>query len=378
MKPSLKTLILALCIAAVTFSMASAQQGELVLWDMPFSSAFPGGIALDNGLLYVAANGAREIIRLDPSQDQFRSWGVSEHPQDVIVVDGVVFCTVRPANHISYFNPESLGTTTSRLPFTDADMDEIHRGQDTTDGNTVLWIANRHPHGFLRYEYDAAQAPVIAGSPSDYAATRATSTIELTTEAVEYEKFSYDITLIPDPFPLDIDASSTPYTQWTIPVEEDVSVTDLAVADDGTLWVSAGLPFLFKYDPVAETIQMLETIQNVMIFQGLLSAADGSIWFSNIVEGSIGHLNPATGLSEVWRIQGVTEIYDLAFDSAGNIWFTDRIGGTIGKLSPAINESVLYPLGEDSEPLFLLVDDADIIWFSAGGGNFVGRLNPSP
>jgi len=104
MNHGLVILIMALCIATVAVGTTSAQPGELVLWDMPFSRAFPGGIALDNGMLFIAANRGMDIVRLDPSQDLFRSWGVSENPQDVIVVDGVVFCTVRPANHISYFN----------------------------------------------------------------------------------------------------------------------------------------------------------------------------------------------------------------------------------------------------------------------------------
>ena len=378
MRRTTRILVLAMSVLVVGVAVVPAQQGEFVRWDMPFPAAFPGGIALDNSMLYIAANSGMEIIRLDARQDLFRSWGVSEHPQDVVVVDGIPFCTVKEANHITYFDPESLGVSTAVLPFPNVGMGEIHQGFDTSDGNIVFWIAEMDVCGILRFEYDPAKAPGVTGSPTDTSAIRSVESIEPTVVSVEHEQFAYDVSLIPEPFLLDVETSSPPFTEWRIPLEEGYWAADLAVAHDGTLWISAGLPFLFRFDPVAGTIQMLETIQNVAIFQGLLPAPDGSIWFGNLVEGSIGHFNPSTGLSEVWRIPGTIEVYDLAFDANGDIWYTDRIGDAIGKLSTATSEATVYSLPVDSEPLNLIVDAAGDIWFSAGSGNYVGKLDPSP
>ena len=131
---------------------------------------------------------------------------------------------------------------------------------------------------------------------------------------------------------------------------------------------------LLRFDPSVETLQWMETIQNVAIFQGLLPSSDGSIWFGNIVEGGIGHFDPAIGLSEVWRIPGTGEIYDLAFGGDGRIVYTDRTADAIGVLDTETGEAAIYRLSEDSEPLYLAIDRDGAVWFTAGSGNYIGRL----
>ena len=368
-----RVLCVAICVLAVVLP-ALAETGELTVWSLPYEHAFPGGIALDDGFLYVAANGGREVFRLDPSQNVFRSWGVAEEPQDVVVAEGVPFCTGRANDQIVYFNPEGLSVSTTLVPFSGIDLGEIHRGPDTVDGHQVFWVVERMVRGILRYEYDPAFAPVASGTPHDAESVPVVTAVDAEVVVAEHEVFSYNVDMIPDPEPLHVASSSPPFTEWRLPLDDEHWVTDLAVAEDGALWISAGLPFLFRFDPEAGTLQMLETIQDVYIFQGLLPAPDGSIWFGNIVDGSIGHFNPETGLSEVWRIPGVVEIYDLAFDAEDGIWFTDRVGAAIGYLEPSADSAVLYPLSEDSEPLYLAVDDAGVVWFSMGSGNYLGRL----
>lgn len=372
-------LALLLCGALSLGALAVAETGELTTWDMPFASAFPSGIALgDDGTVFIAASGTMDLLRLDPINNLFRSWGVSEHPQDVIVVDGIAFCTVKEANHISFLNPESLGTHTAMLPFPNLGLDEIHRGPDTADGNVIFWIAESSVHGVLRFEYDSSNRPEAFGTQYDAQADSTVQFIDPQVVAATREQFAYDVTAIPDAYLLPVTQASPPFTEWRLPLNDELWVTDLAVADDGTLWISAGLPSLFRFDPFTGMLQEMETIQNVAIFQGLLPAADGSIWFGNIVEGSIGHFNPITGLSEVWRIPGTGEVYDLVFDDQGMIWYTDRVGGAIGRLNTSTNETTVYPLPEGSEPLYLKIDAAGDIWFSAGVANYVGKLDLLP
>ena len=368
--------VAALCLGA----LPDTQTASLTQWNMPFAAAFPGGFDLDaNGMVYVATNSGMSIVRLDPANDMFRSWGVSEHPQDVVVIDDVVVCTVREANQISYLNPNSQSTTTFIIPFPDAHPGELHRGPDTADGKLTFWITEPSVQGVLRMEYDPTDPPWISGVPSDYQATQRLQSIIPSMITAEHEQFSYNTSLIPDPFPIAATQISPPYTEWRLSLGDDRRVEDLAVADDGTLWISFGTAFLVRLDPMAGTLQWLETIQNeAAIFQGLLPGPDGSVWFGNIVDGSIGHLNPSTGLSEVWHIPGTIEVYDLAFDADGMIWYTDRVGEMIGRLDPTTNEAIVYTLEPDSEPLYLAIDAAGDVWFTAGFGNYVGRLSPLP
>jgi outer membrane protein assembly factor BamB len=347
------------------------------LWDLPYPSSFPAGMALDGqGFVYVAAAGGREIYRLDPVDGVFRSWGVGSRPEDVTVANGVVFCTVRDDNQLVYFDPAGVGVSSVSLPTPGLGLTEIQRGPDTPTGSLVFWVAAREAQSVLCYEYNPmTEAPGIVGVPMDNPASHRTVAMTPQTVAASYERFPYDVSLIPAAVPLSAANRSASFTDWTFPLG-DFWVEDIAVADDGTLWISFGAPFLLQFDPMAETMQQMETIRNVAIFQGLLPAADGSIWFGNIVEGAIGHFNPATGLSEVWRIPGTGEVYDLAFDADGGIWYTDRVNDAIGCLDVWTNEATVYQLPAESEPLYLAVDEDGAVWFTAGRGNYIGRLTP--
>ena len=356
----------------------SANGAELTMWSLPVADLYPAGIALDGSMLYAAAAGGMETYRLDPDANVFRTWGVGDEPQDVVVVDGIPFTTVRSGSFVVSFHPDSLATTTSTVPFPDVSVGEIHRGLDTDEGHAVLWIAEMGAAGFLRFEHDPLLSPTPFGHPQDREVDSSVISIDATVVEVGHEIYDYDTSLIPDPEPFAAGTTSPPYTEWRLSLGDDVRVTDIAAAHDGTLWISAGLPFLLRYDPVAETLQWLETIQNVWIFQGLLPAPDGSIWLSNLVEGSIGHLNAKTGLSEVWRIPGTEEVYDMAFDGQGNIWYTDRVGDAIGRLSPQNGTADVFLLPEGSGPLYVAVGDTGDVWFSAGSGNFLGRLKVRP
>ena len=359
-------------------AVTAAQTASLTVWNMPYATAFPGGIALDDGMLYVACAGGMEVYRLDPGSDIFRGWGVSEGPQDVTVAAGIAFASVREADQIGYFNPGGLATNSALVPFQDVGLGEIHRGADTTDGKYVFWIAETYVHGVLSFEYDPSDRPDAIYDPSDQGAYRTVEAIEPEEISVAHEQFAYDTSLMPAPYAFAVTNESPPFAEWRLPLPDDIWVTDLAVANGGAIWISVGLPILFRFDPAGGTLQEMETIPDASIFQGLLPDPDGSIWFSNLNHGSIGHFDPTTGLSEEWRVPGVGEVYDLVFDADGCVWFTDRVGDAIGRLDPSTSEALVYPLAEGSEPLYLAIDDAGDVWFSAGSGNYVGRLHVEP
>ena len=366
-----------LALAVLFGLMAVAQDVALTTWTMPYADSYPAGLALGgDGTVFVAESGGMEVYRLDPVSGFFRSWGVGDGPEDVMVADGIPFCAVRDGNLMVYFDPNGLSTNSARVPFSPAGPGEIHRGPDTADGRWTFWMTERDGGGILRYLYNpATDAPIASGDPTEQAATAKVLDVSPVTVTAQYERFSYDVTAIPDPNPILLASTQTsyPFTEWLFDLD-DYRVEDLAVADDGTLWISFGSPFLLRFDPAAETVQLLETIQDTMIFQGLLPDPDGSIWFGNLIDGSIGHFHPGTGLSEVWRIPGNIEVYDLAFDAAGAIWYTDRVGDAIGHFDPATGQATIYPLPADSEPLNLAIDDTGAVWFTAGSGNYIGRL----
>jgi len=353
-----------------------AQSAALTVWRIPHGESFPAGVAMDaRGWVYVALASGREVIGLDSTTSTVRSWGVGEGPAAVAVVDQAVFCTVQQANQIVWFHPDSLGVTTAVLPFADLGPRELLRGAETSEGEVLLWMTSWEQPAVLQLVYDpATEAPGVVGEPSDTSVSSETMVIEETTLTVDYEAFPYNVAVLPDPYAITAVSAANGLTKWELPLPDEYAVYDLAPADDGSVWISFGTPFLLRLDPDAQSLQELETIPNAAILNGLYAAPDGSIWFSNLVEGGIGHLDLSLGFSETWRIPGAEDIYDLVLDEHGALWYTDRIADTIGRLDIATGEVTIYPLPVDSEPLNLLVDDAGHVWFCAGLGNYIGRL----
>jgi len=367
--------LMVICITLV-FSVSTLADTTLTTWTMPYGNAFPSGLAIDEqGRIYTAAAGGREVYRLDPVNELFRSWGVGDRPQDVVIVDGVVFCTIRDGDYVVYFDPDGVGVYTVDVPFAGVGPQTIRRGVDTDDGKVVLWISEWNVSGVLHYEYDpVVDAPVPVGMPSDGSAVSITADMTPTLLTAEYEQYEYIVDLIPDPEPIAAQTTSGAFTEWALPMDTPPGIADFAVTENGTLWISCSLPFLYRLDSAAGTLQLLETIQNVVISSGLLPASDGGIWFGNLLEGAIGHFDPVVGTSEVWRIPGTGEVYDLAFGPDGTIWYTDRVADAIGCLDTVSNQATVYPLTVNCEPLELAFDADGSLWFVAGSGNFVGRL----
>jgi outer membrane protein assembly factor BamB len=348
---------------------------SLTTWALPDASGYPVGLDIDAlGHVYVADAGGREVLRLDPTVDSYRSWGVGEGPEDVVFVDGTVFCTIGASDQLVYFHPDSQAVSTVTLPSSALGLRELHRGLDGPAGDWILWLAEREAQGVLRYSFDPDDAPEIVGTQSDADIRRKESRSVVTSLAARYEWFPYDLTVMPAPEPFTASLDRGRFTEWRLDINEYL-VEDIAAGPDGILWISAGVPFLFRLNPVADTLQMVETIPNAAIFQGLLPDPDGSIWFGNLLEGGIGHFDPALGVSETWRIPGTSEVYDLVFDSEGAVWYTDRVGDAIGRLDPRTGEVTVFALPAGSEPLHLTIDPTGNVWFTAGSGGYIGRLD---
>ena len=356
---------------------ATTPSVALTMWPLPYAEGYPVGIDIDErGYVYVADAGGMEILRLDPEADRYRSWGVGVGPEDVLAVGDLVFCTVGRDEQLVCFHPGSQAVSSVLLPGSGLGIAEIHRGPDAASGRLVFWVAERMAQGVLRYTFDPADAPGVVGSPSEAPMKRQESTSALSFLSASYESFPYDVTLMPRPEPITPFLTRGAITEWRLALD-DYLVEDIAVSADGAVWISAGVPFLFRLDPAAGTLQMMETIRNAAIFQGLAPAADGSIWFGNLIEGGIGHFDPALGVSETWRVPGTGEIYDLVFDAEGSIWYTDRVGDAIGRFDVRSGEAIVFALPAGSEPLHLAIDANGCVWFTAGSGNYIGRLDTS-
>ena len=103
----------------------------------------------------------------------------------------------------------------------------------------------------------------------------------------------------------------------------------------------------------------------------LLTDRDGLIWFSDIMNDSVGYFDPATGRSETYRAPPLPEgrprngsLYGLAMSAdRRTLWYSELNGGRIGSFDiekRAFGDSVLLPA--NAGPRRLAIDDRGVLY----------------
>jgi virginiamycin B lyase len=62
-------------------------------------------------------------------------------------------------------------------------------------------------------------------------------------------------------------------------------------------------------------------------------------------------------------------------DKSGQVWYTGNGNGTIGHLDPATGKVVEYKAPSGGDPHTLVINDQGVIWFTVQSGNRIGRLD---
>jgi virginiamycin B lyase len=91
----------------------------------------------------------------------------------------------------------------------------------------------------------------------------------------------------------------------------------------------------------------------------------------------LGRLNPRTGEFTEYQLKTPgSGPHGLVSDANGNIWFTANFKGYIGKLDPKTGAISEYPMPDAKarDPHTLVFDQKGTLWFTVQGANMVGRL----
>jgi virginiamycin B lyase len=91
--------------------------------------------------------------------------------------------------------------------------------------------------------------------------------------------------------------------------------------------------------------------------------------------GTIGHLDPATGKVVEHRAPSGGDPHTLVIDDKGTIWFTVQGGHRIGRLDRATGKITEYKTR--GNPYGIAVDKAGYVWFCQLGGDRLGRVDPA-
>jgi virginiamycin B lyase len=107
---------------------------------------------------------------------------------------------------------------------------------------------------------------------------------------------------------------------------------------------------------------------------GVAVAGDGRIFYAGFGDGTIGELDPGTGVVRQHRLTSVdSRPYSIALDRQGNVWVTARAGwiAMLDRLTGRITESRM-----DGEPYGLAFDRNGVLWVTCIGSDKLRSYNP--
>ena len=109
---------------------------------------------------------------------------------------------------------------------------------------------------------------------------------------------------------------------------------------------------------------------------GMAAAPDGSLWFTNFGNDSIGRVDPFTGTITNFTSSEVDGPASITVAPDGTVWFGNRNTGTLGRLAGSVIET--YPGIEEIDDVEVAADGS--IWFNgfpSSGNERIGRFDPT-
>jgi len=354
-------------------ALGSGEPGTLTAWSLPNANSLPGGIIAAGGSVYFTEAGGNRIGLLDVAANTITEWDVGQGPERLALgsSNGVYF-TERWADRIgriyptgNYYSSETSGISPSGPMGLVMDV-----------SGTSLWytqlgstkVTHLTPGGLL---FDVLQfkVPAVHGaSPSTSLLTATTATVAPTTTPGN--------PYLPPAIALAPRATSGPYTEWSLP-SGTYQLRDLAIASDGTLFISTESASLLELNPSSNTVLFHDLPSGSTSLRVAVDSA-GRVWFTEGWEDKIGRLDPATGEVMEWSVAAGAQPFALCLAADGSVWFSERSGDKIGHLEPATNALTEYTLPASSHPLDVTFDASGQLWFTTEGGNGVGRLAVGP
>ncbi len=112
-----------------------------------------------------------------------------------------------------------------------------------------------------------------------------------------------------------------------------------------------------------------------------ISPVDGSIWFTSRVSNSLLRLDPKeTDPAKRWRDYPVkgdhwVAVSGITIDSKGKVYWSELMGGMLGELDPATGKQIRYVIPQKGVDVGVIADKDDNIGFALIWGALFGRLD---
>jgi streptogramin lyase len=354
-------------------ALGSGEPGTLTAWSLPNANSLPGGIVAAGGSVYFTEAGGNRIGLLDVAANTITEWDVGQGPERLALgsSNGVYFAE-RWADRIgriypsgNYYSSESSGTSPS------GPMGLVMDVSGTSFWYTQLGstkVTHLTPGGLL---FDVLQVK----APAVHSASPSTSLL-LATSATVAPNTTPGNPYLPPAIAIAPRDTSGPYTEWSLP-SGTYHLRDLAIASDGTLYITTESGSLLELNPASNTVLFHDLPAGATSLRVAVDPA-GRVWFTESWEDKIGRLDPATGEVVEWSVASGGQPYALCIAADGSVWFSQREGDKIGHLEPATNALTEYKLAANSHPLDVTFDASGQLWFTTERGNWIGRLAVGP
>jgi streptogramin lyase len=156
------------------------------------------------------------------------------------------------------------------------------------------------------------------------------------------------------------------------------SPSGIAAGPDGTLWfTNQGNNSIGRITTAGSVTNYTDTI--IASPNGIATGPDGALWFTNeggnMGFGSIGRIT-TTGTVTNYTATGIVFPYEITAGPDGALWFTNLDGNSVGRITTGgavtiyTDPSIHYPHGITSGP-----DGA--LWFTNVDTNTIGRITTS-
>ncbi len=158
---------------------------------------------------------------------------------------------------------------------------------------------------------------------------------------------------------------------------------------DGNLWFILTKPAtdnpvqqrIWSISPSSHAVKWYPyTTASIDNANGIASASNGDLWFTQELDNQVGELDPTTGITtEFVSPTSDSEPLGVAVGADGNVYYTEYDGSKIGVVNPSNGTVADYATPTaNSTPYGIVADPLDgDLWFTEYRGNNIGRIDPA-
>jgi virginiamycin B lyase len=172
-----------------------------------------------------------------------------------------------------------------------------------------------------------------------------------------------------------LDPNTGKYEEFQVPPGESLSNSRNSVAIDklGNIWSTGSS--LARFDVATTAFQNFTDVPKTY---GLSTAENGDVWFTAVLNSSIGMFDHKNGQICQWQLPHHGTPQHIETDGDGNVYFSETAGGKIIRFTPATEVFTDFPLpGSSPSPYALAIDRKHRIWYSSTNQDAVGYLDPA-